>query len=144
MTVNSIKWYKTPGGKIALGVAIVGVLTGIGFAVKHFFFDKQAPTLPPAKTDTTDINTSSPAQVVKTDYVATELPNLGKGCGTVKKDFDKAYNYVKCDGVWWVASKNGTPITAKWAETADKSGVWVSIAKNKTATDLLDNKYTGL
>ena len=122
--VNNLKWYKTTSGKIGIFVLVAATLTGIGYLIANSIRKpKQVPSLPD--------NTPTPEQAVRTDYVSAELPNMGKGCGTVKTSFDKAFDYVKCDGVWWTISKDRKTIPN-----------WKSLEGNKIATDLLNNKYT--
>lgn len=65
------------------------------------------------------------------------LPNGGKGCGVVKTTFDKDFDYVKCDGVWYTKSKPNA--VSAYAKGLYKD--WKSLAANKVATDRLNNRY---
>lgn len=131
MSVESPKWHKTTGGKILIITGIAAVITGIVIAVKKFT-DASEPSpekIQEIKDKIKDAISSKPVDSEKNE--PTDLPNGGAGCGPVQKAFDRTFDYVKCDGVWWTRSKDRVKIPE-----------WKSLADNKTATDLLNNKYT--
>lgn len=141
MELANVKWYKTTGGKIgiAIGVAVViiGSALGIKYLVKKGAEKKDDKQIGDQTTnpETSPTNTTPKTEPVKTEPTQNEkpnpdLPNNGVGCGPVRTAFDRVFNYVKCGGVWYTISKDKIKIPS-----------WKSLANNKTATDLLNNKY---
>jgi hypothetical protein len=116
------KWYKTTGGKIGIAVGIAALVTGIVIAVKKY---ASVAAIPSEK----KLNEA----VDKIKEVIADMPDddMPKGvCGSIQKSFDRVFDYVKCDGVWWTISKDKIKIPE-----------WKSLADNPTATKLLNNKY---
>ena len=141
MELAKMKWYKTTGGKIGIVIGSLAVLTGVTLLVRHFIkkgAEKKDDTKQigdQTKTDTTTATTTQTTEPAKTETTPNEkpnpdLPNNGVGCGPVRTAFDRVFNYVKCAGVWYTISKDKIKISK-----------WKSLADNKTATDLLNNKY---
>lgn len=134
MELAKVKWFRTTGGKIGIVVGALALVTGVVLLVKHF---TKKPTeedkkLPPdeTKTDTTTKPAETKTEVTPNEKTNPDLPNNGVGCSAVRTAFDRVYNYVKCAGVWYTISKDKIKIPK-----------WKSLADNKTATDLLNNKY---
>ena len=131
------KWYNTTGGKIGIVLGVATLALGTYFGVKHFRKPKiDLDTIPDNSQKTINNKpASAPASSAsgQKTYSTDQLPNGGGGCGDVKNTFDKVYDYVKCNGDWWTISK----------DTANgKIKTWTSLANNKTATDLLNNRYS--
>lgn len=129
------KWHNTKKGKT---VIIAGTILAIAAVGAYFYFKSKkadpilkddAPATPEATTY--EQKSSEPSQIpesIPNVYDETNLPNNGKGCGEVIKSFGSMVDYVKCDGVWY--------------STGKKNVKWTSLAGNKTAIELLDNKYS--
>jgi len=141
MELTKAKWFKTTGGKIGIVVGALALITGVTLVVRHFVKKGDEKKLPPAdetKTETTTpatsatTTTTTPTTTEKpaNQQVASDLPNGGAGCGPIRKAFDRVYDYVKCNNVWYTISKDKIKIPK-----------WKSLADNKTASDLLNNKY---
>lgn len=80
---------------------------------------------------------NAPSNVSKPQVDKSTLPNGGVGCGDVKVSFDKDFDYVKCDGVWYTKSKiNAVSPSAKGLYKE-----WKSLATNKIATERLSRRY---
>ena len=136
--------------KVAIGV---GALIVVGGSIAaYIILSKKKPVLQPEPSGTKDIqsNTTSPATnsliqqaldngniVIQdaptetTTQPAYTPPVAQSGCSEVRYDFDKTYNYKKCDGVWFTMKKN--LMSGKWASLADPK--WAS------AVAKLDAKY---
>lgn len=142
MELAKVKWFKTTGGKIGIVIGSLAVLTGVTLLVRHFVKKgaekKDDKVGDQTKTDTTTTTTttdSTKTEPAKTETTPNEkpnpdLPNNGAGCGPIRKAFDRVYDYVKCNNVWYTISKDKIKISK-----------WKSLADNKTASDLLNNKY---
>lgn len=131
------KWYSSTAGKVGIVLGIAVVAIGTYFGIQHFRKPKEETKIPDAGAKTeTKPNSSATAKpnnpVASKEYTPDQLPNKGVGCGDVKSTFDKVYDYVKCNSDWWTISK----------DTANgKIKTWTSLASNKTATDLLNNRF---
>lgn len=116
--MTDIKWYNTTAGRVGIGLGVAGAVVGIVLLVKHF--------MEPKVIDITHLQDKK-----EPDKNPTHTDSLPTGkCADVKTGFDKSYNYVKCDGIWWTISKDRSKIPD-----------WKSLADNKAATELLNNKY---
>lgn len=124
----STKWYKTTGGKIGIFLGVTALITGIVLAVKHFTNSDPEKKSEEVENDLKEKVESSAKEIDKKEEVP--LPNGGVGCGPLRKNFDRVYDYVKCAGIWYTISKDRVKIPE-----------WKSLSNNKTATDLLNNKY---
>ena len=60
--------------------------------------------------------------------VLANTPATGSGMSALRANHDAVWNYQKRNGVWYTAKKDG-------------SVQWVSLAKNKKATDTLNAAY---
>lgn len=82
------------------------------------------------------VNNTSP-NVSKPQVDKSTLPNGGVGCGEVKFSFDRDFDYVKCDGIWYTKSKaNAASPSAK-----DRFKEWTSLSGNKVASERLSRRY---
>lgn len=114
-----VQWFKTTNGKIGIVAGVITFITiGVVLLVKHL-----------KKTEKVEKLTIHEEKIEEPPIVL-ELPNGGVDCGPIKTDFDRASNYVKCGDAWHIISKDKVKIPE-----------WKSLADNKTATDLLNNKY---
>lgn len=90
-----------------------------------------------ASTDIENKTTEKDTQETKPQIDKSTLPNGGVGCGDVKTTYDKDFDYVKCDGVWYTKSKpNAISPSARGLYKE-----WKSLAGNKIATDRLSRRY---
>lgn len=128
MEVVKKKWYKTTGGVIAILAATATAITGIVYAVRRNR-EAEKPAASPSELTKAVVSAAEKLSQEESLTPNESLPP-GKCDGPVRTDFDRLFNYVKCDGVWWTISKDKTKISA-----------WKSLAENKTATNLLNNKY---
>lgn len=125
MSVANVKWYKTTGGKVLMVLGITAAVTGIVVAINKF---KKAQE--PTKKDIEEaVKRVEEATKPLTEPKYDNLPKGGLS-EDVKTDFDRVYNYIKVSGSWWTISKDKVKIPE-----------WKSLADNKAATDLLNNKY---
>lgn len=129
MTNVATKWYATKGGKIGIFAGLTVLTVGTILLVRYFKNNSPEKKLAEMADKIKDQVEKDP-ELSKTTENKADLPNGGIGCGEVKTSFDRTYNYVKCDGVWYTISKDRSVIPT-----------WKSLADNKTATDLLNNKY---
>ena len=136
--------------KFAKGIYIVGTLAAIGgivyFATRKKKDDFKKSSNSHSYQDIPDMNSVSkdttsgtpeikPANtIVKPEPVMdrSTFPNGGKGCGEVKTTFDRDFDYVKCDGVWYTKSKPSAKIVYK---------EWKSLKGNVVANERLDRRY---
>ena len=139
MEITKAKWFKTTGGKIGIAIGALALVTGVVLLVKHFNKKGETKKDETKKDETKTEQGADPKTDTKTNPTGpfalplpenADLPNAGVGCGPVRTAFDRVYNYVKCGGVWYTISKDKIKIPK-----------WKSLAGNKTATDLLNNKY---
>lgn len=131
MEITKAKWFKTTGGKVGIAIGIVAAAIGTVLLVKHFRKPKEeTKKLPDTKSEENQTNQSATPEAKTETPAASDLPNGGVGCGPVRTGFDRAFNYVKCGNVWYTISKDKIKIPK-----------WKSLADNKTASDLLNNKY---
>lgn len=146
-------WFasKSTGVKVGLILAAVTVVGAIGYGVYHFAFKDKA--IDPAKKDETKTTTDEKA-IVDTKIPPTEthveqphlgtpdltLPNKGVGCSSPVTTYDRDYDYVKCNGIWWTRSK-AAPATPA---AKGKYPNWVSLEKNEVATKLLNTRYPNI
>lgn len=118
--------------KVAIGVGAL-IIVGGGIAA-YIILSKKKP-LPQTEdggVKEVQSNTASPAtnslvqQAIDNGNVTIEdapakpayTPPASQGkCSQVRYDFDKTYNYKKCDGVWFTMKKN--LMSNKWASLAD-------------------------
>ena len=131
----NVNLYKTPAGKVGIVAGVLLFITGVILTVKHYTQPTQ-PAIDDGTTTSEEGTTQTPAQtnstVASPSDSVTNTDSLPLGtCGPLHTDFDRVYNYVKCDGVWWTISKDKVKIKE-----------WTSLANNKTASDLLNNKYS--
>lgn len=120
------KWHKSKGAKILIGLVIT---TGI---VVTYLLLRKKPQLE-VKKFVDDKKSETENGIKETPkYSASELPNGGADCGELKTTFDKLYDYIKCKGDWFAVSKDR--VNGKLKE-------WTSLASNKPASDLLNEKY---
>ena len=126
MEIAKQSWYKTTGGKVGIAIGAVVVLVGGFLAFKYFTKEDKKKTESDTKKDE---GVKLPPQKDVTPPSSEGLP-LGAKIGDLKTDFDRTYNYIKANGIWYTISKDKVKIPA-----------WKSLADNKTATDLLNNKY---
>jgi hypothetical protein len=82
-------------------------------------------------------NSSSSSHITKPTPYSGSLPNGGVGCGDVKVSFDRDFDYVKCNGEWFVKSK-AHPFTAA---AKGKHPDWFSLKANKVSTERLNRRY---
>ncbi len=127
--VTKSAWYKTTKGKwgIVIGLAAI-VTTAVVLIIKNTNKVINAPSgskkkeQPPAA-QAENVVVDLPNNI----YNAENLPGNGAKCGTVITGFGTTSDYVKCDGTWYTTVKKGI--------------AWKSLADNKTAVELLNNKY---
>jgi len=128
---SNIKWYKTKGGKIGIFVGLGLLATGIMLYVRsQYKSSAQADNMNSVINGLKEDAEKKDSAIEATTSNTSDLPEGGKGCGDVKTNYDRAFNYVKCNNVWWTISKDKVKIPK-----------WKSLSGNKTATDLLNNKY---
>lgn len=155
MSENSVaitKWYKTKKGKIIIGVAVAAIAAiTTTIIVLNNKKKKEQKKLDDGQSKQDGINTttnaganpqtqtpsSTPKKSDNTapkskEYSKSELPNNGVGCGDVKTNFDRQYDYVKCNGDWYAISKD---------RTNGKLPAWTSLTGKPNAISLLDNKF---
>jgi hypothetical protein len=134
--------------KIAIGV---GALIVIGGGITAYILLNKKSSVGGATgggSDIKDIQGASPAtnsliqQAVDNGNVVIEdtpqktptqqaytPPKTQSGCSQVRYDYDKTYNYKKCDGVWFTMKKN--LMSSKWASLADPK--WATAVANLNA-----------
>jgi len=131
------KWHTTTAGRVGIVLGVAALALGTYLGIKHFRKPKINLDTTPDNSQKTITNTPAAApakpQSASKTYTADQLPNGGNGCADVKTTFDKVYDYVKCNGDWWTISKDAAN---------GKIKTWTSLANNKTATDLLNNRYS--
>lgn len=141
MELAKVKWFKTTGGKIGIVIGTLAAVTGIVLLVNYVKNrnkpnDSANETKPGQTTDqnktetTTTTTTPTDPKTQPVETAKSDLPNNGVGCGPIRTAFDRVYNYVKCGNIWYTISKDKIKIPN-----------WKSLAENKTATNLLNNKY---
>ncbi len=128
----TIKWYSTTGGKIGIFLGLGALITGVVLLVRKKLSKSESTismdtTTPDRIVDQAEAEKPNNTQIA---YAENDLPNQGVGCGDVKTTFDKAYDYVFCNGAWWTISKDKSKIPA-----------WKNLSDNQVATNLLNNKY---
>lgn len=68
-------------------------------------------------------------------YDASTLPNSGEGCSEPRLNYDGNYDYVKCNGVWYVKSKQN-PKTPSIAIP-----VWAGLKPDSVRANRLSSRY---
>lgn len=139
--MTGIKLWWGGQSKTAKSLYIFGTLALIGTAIylanrkkdgSKKLDDKKSSDIP------SDTNTDTvKADVVQVPVDKATLPNGGVGCGDIKTNFDRDFDYVKCDNVWYTKSKSN-PASA-YAKGLYKD--WKSLASNSVATERLNRRY---
>ena len=122
--ISQIKWYKTTGGKVGIVLAITALVTGTILLISKFNKSSE-PTKKKLDEAVKKVEEATKPLTEKHE----NLPPGGK-VEDIKTDFDRIFNYIKVAGIWWTVSKDKIKIPE-----------WKSLASNKAATDLLNNKY---
>jgi hypothetical protein len=149
-TLKTGNWFsrlsKTKKGVLIGGVIAIALISAY-FILKPSA-DEEKKTISDELTNDSNeesadaLNSKTESKVSKTNIgkpapYTGKLPNDGKGCGDVKVAFDRDYDYVKCNGDWFVKSKQN-PATVS---TKGKYPDWVSLKANKVATERLNRRY---
>lgn len=66
-----------------------------------------------------------------------KLPNGGVGCTELRTTYDRDFDYVKCDNIWYTKSKDNA--ASPYAKGLYKD--WKSLANNAVATERLSRRY---
>lgn len=134
------EWWinQSKGAKALYIIGGIGLIaTGVYFATRKKEDDSSK------KTPTTDSKTqelseqTSPNQDIQPVIDVTTLPNKGVGCGSVKMTYDRDFDYVKCDGIWYTKSKPNA--ASQFAKGLYKD--WTSLKDNSVATERLERRY---
>jgi len=94
---------------------------------------------PEASSSKTTSSTGTPEKKPQQNTFSdkSSLPNGGVGCGDVKTTYDRDFDYVKCNGVWFTKSKPNA--ASPYARGLYKE--WKSLATNQVASERLNRRY---
>lgn len=144
--MGGIKLWWGGQSKTTKGLYIFGAIATLGiityFATRDSSEKQDLKTKENSNSDIPNTNESnSEQQLLKEDESQIidkdSLPNKGVNCGDVKTTYDKDFDYVKCDSIWYAKSKpNAVSVTAKGLYKD-----WNSLANNAIATDRLNRRY---
>lgn len=139
--------------KTAKTLYIVGTIATIGtiiyFATRKKGDDKKTSSDNKASQDIPDNTTTTETSggdkgasttnttTTETTTSKSDLPNGGVGCGSVITNYDRDFDYVKCNDVWYTKSKANA--ASPYARGLYKD--WKSLEGNKVATERLNRKY---
>lgn len=72
-----------------------------------------------------------------TGSIKKDTPTDAVKCSSVITDFDKDFDYIKCDMIWYTRSKKN----AKTISNRDLYPNWTSLRNNNKAIDILNKRY---
>lgn len=127
---------RSTGTKVLLVVLGVGIVIGGSvLAYNHFNKQDESPKTPPSTPESKpEVDAVGDKKEKKDLYT---LPNKGIGCSDVITNHDGNFDYVKCNKVWWIISKENPSNE----ETKGKHPDWTSLESNEVLTKLLNTRY---
>jgi hypothetical protein len=128
---QTARWWasRSTTTKVILGLLGIGIVIG-GIATYNHFTRKEDAFVP----DNGDIKEPEPKTEGAIDLFT--LPNKGIGCSPVRDTFDTSFSYVKCNGVWYVISKESPANESTGAKFKD----W-TVVESEVTIKLLNSRY---